>query len=94
VIIWVIGKSGIRRKGGKGGGRGKQCGGFWVLWPFCVFGCISLVVVKGASIRDCRRLQVCRVGTVGCWVCRFMQAALKLVSGKKWPAIFLSVETF
>jgi hypothetical protein len=35
---------------------GKQCGGCWVLWSLCVFGCISVVVVEGACVRDCRGL--------------------------------------
>jgi hypothetical protein len=26
---------------------GKHCRGCWVLWPLCVFGCISVVVVQG-----------------------------------------------
>jgi hypothetical protein len=35
------------------------------LWPLCVFGCVSTVVVEGACVRDFRRLEVCTVGTVG-----------------------------
>jgi hypothetical protein len=34
---------------------GKRNGSFWVLWPLCVFGCIS-VVVEGACVWDCRGL--------------------------------------
>jgi hypothetical protein len=30
-----------------------------------VFGCISVVVVEGACVRDCRGLGFCTVGTVG-----------------------------
>jgi hypothetical protein len=37
---------------------GKQCGGCWFLWPLCVFGYISVVVVEGACVRDCRGLGV------------------------------------
>jgi hypothetical protein len=35
------------------------------LWPLCVFGCISVVVVGGICVRDCRGLELCAVGTVG-----------------------------
>jgi hypothetical protein len=44
---------------------GKQCGGYWVLWPLYVFGCISVAVVKGTCIKDCRGLGLCIVGIVG-----------------------------
>jgi hypothetical protein len=30
-----------------------------------VFGCISVVVLDGACVRDCRGLGLCTVGTVG-----------------------------
>jgi hypothetical protein len=30
-----------------------------------VFGCISVVVVEAAYVRDCRELGLCTVGTVG-----------------------------
>jgi hypothetical protein len=43
---------------------GETYEGSWVLWPLCVFGCIS-VVVEGACVRDFRRLVLCTVGTVG-----------------------------
>jgi hypothetical protein len=43
---------------------GKQCGGCWVLWPSCVFECISVVVVGVACAKDCRVW-----GTVG-WSAR------------------------
>jgi hypothetical protein len=62
VETWVIGKSGTRRKGGKGVGG-------WRLLFFvalvCVFIYFHLVVVEGACVSDCRRLRVCTVGTVG-----------------------------
>jgi hypothetical protein len=45
-------------------GRGGKRGG-WVLWSLCVFGCISVVVLDGACVRDCRGLGLCTVGTVG-----------------------------
>jgi hypothetical protein len=32
----------------------KQFGSFWFLWPLCVFGCISVVVVQVACVKDCR----------------------------------------
>jgi hypothetical protein len=39
--------------------------GCWFLWVLCVFGCISVVVVQGACVRDCRGLGLCKVGIVG-----------------------------
>jgi hypothetical protein len=48
---------------GKGMGEwGKRCGDCWVLWPLCVFGCISVVVVEGLQGGG---LWLCIVGTVG-----------------------------
>jgi hypothetical protein len=35
------------------------------LWPLCVFGCISVVVVEGDCVRDCSGLGLYTVGTVG-----------------------------
>jgi hypothetical protein len=35
-------------------------GGYWILWPLCVFGYIS-----GVCVRDCRVLGLCAVGRVG-----------------------------
>jgi hypothetical protein len=46
------------------GGWEKRYEGCWVLWPLCVFGCIS-VVVAGVFVRDCRGLELCKIGTVG-----------------------------
>jgi hypothetical protein len=43
----------------------KSYGGCWVLWPLCVLGFISVVVVEGACVQDCRGLGLCTVGTVG-----------------------------
>jgi hypothetical protein len=37
--------------------------GFSVLWSLCVFGCISVVEVEGACVRDCRELGLYIVGT-------------------------------
>jgi len=51
--------------GGKRGGWGKKYGGCCVLWPLCLFGCISVVVVEGACVRGCMGLGVCTVGIVG-----------------------------
>jgi hypothetical protein len=67
VDIWVIGKGGtIKGRAGQGvGGWVKSYGVCWVLWPLCVFGCISVVVVEGACVRDCMGLGLCTVGTVG-----------------------------
>jgi hypothetical protein len=39
--------------------------GCWVFWPLCVFGCISVVVVYGACVKNCRGLGLYKVGTVG-----------------------------
>jgi hypothetical protein len=36
-----------------------------VLWPLCVFGCISVVALEGSCVRDCRGLGWNTVGTVG-----------------------------
>jgi hypothetical protein len=44
---------------------GKQCGSHWVLWSLCVFGYISVVVVEGGCVRDCRSLGLCKFGIVG-----------------------------
>jgi hypothetical protein len=43
----------------------KQCRGYWFLWPLCVFGCISVFVVEGACVRDCRGFELCNIGLVG-----------------------------
>jgi hypothetical protein len=43
----------------------KQSGGCWFLWSLCVFGCISVVVVEGASVRDCKGYGLCKVVIVG-----------------------------
>jgi hypothetical protein len=47
------------------GGQEKKYGDYWVLRSFCVFGCISVVVVEVAFVRYCRVLGLCAVGTVG-----------------------------
>jgi hypothetical protein len=44
---------------------GKRYGGCSILWPFCVFGFITAVVVEGTYVRDSRGLGLCMVGTVG-----------------------------
>jgi hypothetical protein len=49
-------ESGVR----KGvGGWVKRYGCCCILWPLCVFGCISIVVMEGVCIRDCRVLGLC-----------------------------------
>jgi hypothetical protein len=58
IVTWKIGKGSNKRVG-------KWYGGYWVLWPLCLFGCISVVVVGSASVRDCRELGLWIVGTVG-----------------------------
>jgi hypothetical protein len=45
-----------------GGARGMGKLGFMSFW---VFGCLSVVVVEGACVRDCRGLGLCTFGTVG-----------------------------
>jgi hypothetical protein len=37
----------------------------WGLWPVCVFRCVSVAVMEGVCVRDCRRLGLCMVGRVG-----------------------------
>jgi hypothetical protein len=39
--------------------------GCWVFWSLCMFGCISVVVVEGACVRDCRGQGLCTVGVAG-----------------------------
>jgi hypothetical protein len=65
IEIWVIGKCGTKMKVGmKKCGWDKNFGTCWVLWPLCMFGCISVAVVEGACVRDCRGLGLCTVGIV------------------------------
>jgi hypothetical protein len=65
IETWVIGKGGTKGGGQKGvSGWEKRYGGCWILWPLCVLGCISAVVVEDACVRDCKGLGVCIVGTV------------------------------
>jgi hypothetical protein len=49
--IWEIGKGGTKRGSRKRGEKRKRWGklyeGCWALWPLCVFGYISVVVVVG-----------------------------------------------
>jgi hypothetical protein len=70
---------------------GKKYVGCWVLCHFCMLGCISAIVMECASVRNCRALGVCTVGTLGCLFCRFMEAALDLPSGEERHVTFLSV---
>jgi hypothetical protein len=46
IEIWEIGKGGNKRMDREG------VGGCWVLWPLCLLGYISVVVVEGAYVRD------------------------------------------
>jgi hypothetical protein len=46
------------------GESGKQCGICCFLSSLCVFGCISVFVIKGACVRDCRGLEFCKVGII------------------------------
>jgi hypothetical protein len=39
---------------------GEAVCGLLVLWSLCVFGFISVVIVKGAYVRDCRGLGLCK----------------------------------
>jgi hypothetical protein len=47
------------------GGWVESYGGCWVLWPLCVFGWISIVIVEGVCFRDCSGLGLCVVDRVG-----------------------------
>jgi hypothetical protein len=51
IEIWVIVKVAKKEGWEKGRGWGERYGGCWVLWPLCVFGCIS-VVVEGTCVKD------------------------------------------
>jgi hypothetical protein len=50
--------------GKRGGWVGEEAWGCWVLCPLCMFGYISVIVVEGACIRNCRRLGLCTDGMV------------------------------
>jgi hypothetical protein len=65
VIRLVIDFGGTGKGGTKRSGWVKRYGGFWILWPLCVWGYISVVVVEGVCVRDCRGLGLYTVGTVG-----------------------------
>jgi hypothetical protein len=57
IEICVIGIGDTKQGGWKGVGVwGKMFGDYCALWPLCVLGYISAVVVKGACVRDCRGL--------------------------------------
>jgi hypothetical protein len=49
-------------------GRGVKCEGYRVIGPYCVLRCSSVVVGKGAFVRDCRGIGqfgvMCRVSIV------------------------------
>jgi hypothetical protein len=55
---------------------GGNDGGCCFLWPLCVLECISVTVVYGACVRDCRGLGLCKVGMVG-W-----SASVQYVGGR------------
>jgi hypothetical protein len=57
-------KVALKKGGRKRGGWVKMYGSCWGLWLLCVLVCISVVVVEGACVRDCRVLGLCAVGTV------------------------------
>jgi hypothetical protein len=60
--IWEIGKDCTKSVCvGKEWVVGSCC----ILWPLCVFGYISVVVMEGACVRNCRGLGLCTVGIVG-----------------------------
>jgi hypothetical protein len=60
-LVKVVLKGGLKEVVG---GWEKRYEGCWVLWPLCVFGCISVVVVVGVFVRDCRGLKLSKIGTV------------------------------
>jgi hypothetical protein len=66
IETWVSGKGGTkkgRKKRREEWGKGyRDC---CVLWPLFMFGGISVVVVEGACVSDCKRLGLCTVHIVG-----------------------------
>jgi hypothetical protein len=53
-----------KRGSGKRSGWVKSYGGCCILWSLCLLGYISVVVVEGVCVRDCRGLGLCTFGTV------------------------------
>jgi hypothetical protein len=51
IEIWIVGKGDTKRVWEKRRLWGKRYWGCWVLWPLCMFECISVVVVDGADVR-------------------------------------------
>jgi hypothetical protein len=43
----------------------KAVWGLLFLWSLCVFGCVSVAVEGCICVRDCRGLDLCKVGIVG-----------------------------
>jgi hypothetical protein len=39
--------------------------GLRLLWSFCVFQCVSVVLEVSICVRDCRGLGLCKVGILG-----------------------------
>jgi hypothetical protein len=64
IEIWEICKGGTKkRRAGKRVVVREEVWCCWVLWPLCLFGSISVAVVVGPCVRDCRGLRLCTVGT-------------------------------
>jgi hypothetical protein len=61
-LVKVVIKGGAERRGCE---WRKKYGNCLVLLPLFVFGYISDAVVKGASVRDCRELELSTDGTIG-----------------------------
>jgi hypothetical protein len=57
----LVDRVALKGEVGSGVGEwGKQC---WGCWSFGVFWCISVDVVEGACVRDCRGVGLCKVGS-------------------------------
>jgi hypothetical protein len=59
-------KVALKRGNGKKGSEWvKMYEGFWAFCLLFVFGYISVIVVDGVCVRDCKDLGLCKVGIVG-----------------------------
>jgi hypothetical protein len=56
---------GEAERGDEVSGVGEEVWGLEGLGPWCVLGCSSAVVVKGAFVRDFRGIGVCLGGAIG-----------------------------
>jgi hypothetical protein len=67
IVISLVTDFGVLVEGGtkRGGWVEEEVFSCSVLWAFCVFGCISVVVVEGTCVKYCRWMGLCIVGIVG-----------------------------